>query len=83
MDTALLEILNDFEQFLPRPAKAVEAGDAEAVAGPGMIEQLGQRRALGAGARDNVREDADSADAHETVLLAGCVLVGRRDARVQ
>lgn len=42
VDAALLEVLDDFEQLLQRPAKAVEARDAEAVAGPGMIEQLGQ-----------------------------------------
>ncbi len=82
MDAALLEVLDNFEQLLQRPAKAVEAGDAKAVAGPGMIDQLGQGRALGAVAGDHVREDADGTDAHETVLLTGRVPVGHRDARL-
>ncbi len=40
VNASALEILDGLEQLLQRPAKAVEAVDAQAVAGLGMIDQL-------------------------------------------
>ena len=80
MNAAFLEALDDREQLLQRAPEPVEAKD---VAGPRLINQLSQSRSLGACARSAVREDADGAGVGEPVLLAGRVLVARRDARTK
>ena len=46
-DAATLEILDDLEQFLQGPCKAVETGESQAVAGPHMIDQFGQAWTFG------------------------------------
>ena len=47
VDVVCLEVLDRFEQFLERTPEAVEAGDTEAVAGAGMVDQRAQPGALG------------------------------------
>ena len=54
MNAALLEALDDLEQFLQRAPEPVEACDAKDVAGPRMIDQFGQGRSLGACTRNGV-----------------------------
>ena len=81
VNAAALEILDGFEQFLG-PAKVVEARDAQAVAGPGMIDQFGQARTPGTVARDHVREHANGASLHQPVMLACGVLVDGRDTGI-
>ena len=51
VDVVRLEVLDRFEQFLEGTPEAVEAGDTEAVAGAGMVDELGSAR----GARTVVR----------------------------
>ena len=63
-------------------AEAIETGNAEAVAGPGMVDQFRQGRTLEPSARDHVDEHANGASLNEPVALGVGVLVVGRDASV-
>ena len=78
VDVVRLEVLDRFEQFLERAPKAVEAGDAKAVAGAGMVDELAQPRALELSSGDHVNEDADGASLPQPIFLAGHILVSGR-----
>ena len=82
MDAAGLEIVDGFEQFPERASEPVEANDAVAVTGSGVIDELGQGRAVEALTRDDVGEDANGARLNEPVALGVGVLVVGRDASV-
>jgi len=47
-----------------------------------MFDRFDQARELGVVARDRFCEHANGADCGKAVLLAGCVLIGRRNARI-
>ena len=70
VDAAGLEIVDGFEQFPERASEPVEANDAEAVTGSGVIDELGQGRAVEALTRDDVGEDANGARLNEPVARA-------------
>ena len=70
VDVVRLEVLNRFEQFLEGAPEAVEAGDTEAVAGAGMVDQRVQSWTLELSSRDHVDEDADGASLPQPVFLA-------------
>ena len=75
MDVAHLEAVDRFEQLLEGAPEAVQAGDAETVAGASMVDQLRQPRALELPPGDHVLEDADGAGLAQAVFLGGDVLV--------
>ena len=75
VDVAHLETVDRFEQLLEGAPEAVEAGDAEAVAGASMVDQLRQPRALELPAGDHVQEDTDGDGLAQAVFLGGDVLV--------
>ena len=58
----------------PRRSEAVEAGDAKAVAGAGVVDQLRQARTLEVLSGDHVDEDADGAGLTQAVFLDGAGL---------
>ena len=58
------------------------SNDAEAVTGSGVIDELGQGRAVEALTRDDVGEDANGARLNEPVALGVGILVVGRDASV-
>ena len=60
----------------------VEANDAQAVTGSGVIDEFGEAGAIEAFARDDVGEDANGAGLDETGALGVEVLVVGRDAGV-
>ena len=82
VDAPGLEIVDDFEQFPERASESVEANDAEAVTGSGVIDEFGQGRAVEALTRDDVGEDANGARLNEPVALGVGILVVGRDASV-
>ena len=61
VNAADLEAFNGIEQFFEGAAEAIETGNAEAVAGPGMVDQFRQGRTLEPSARDHVDEHANGA----------------------
>ena len=81
MNVAGLQFTDRPQQLRQRASQPVEARDAQAVAGPRMIDQPSQPRPVG-GPRDNIGEDADSAGILQPVMLPSGVLVGGGDARV-
>ena len=82
VDVVRLEVLDRFEQFLERTPEAVEAGDTEAVAGTGMVDELAQPGALELSSGDHVAKDANSAGVAQPVFLAGDILVSGRYAGI-
>ena len=78
-DVVRLEVLDRFEQFLEG---APEAGDTEAVAGAGMVDQRAQSWTLELSSRDHVNEDADGASLPQPVLLGGHILLSGRYAGI-
>ena len=74
-----LEVLDRFEQFLER---ATEAGDTEAVARAGMVDELAQSRALELSSGDHVDEDANGAGLAQPVFLGGDILIRGRHASI-
>ena len=82
MDVAGLQLPDRPQQLRQRTAQTVEAGHAQAVAGPCMVDQPRKLRPIGRCAGDDVGEDADRAGPLQPVVLPRGVLVGGRDARV-
>ena len=82
MNITASEVLDGFEQFLEGAPEAVETGDAEAIAGAGMVDQRAQSRALELPPGDHVNEDANRTGLPQPVFLAGDVLVGGRHAGI-
>ena len=79
VNAAGLEAFDGFEQFFEGAAEAIETGNAEAVAGPGMVDQFRQGRTLEPSARDHVDEHANGAGLPQPILLAGGILCRSRD----
>ena len=75
VDVVRLEVLDRFEQFLEEAAEAIEAGDTEAVAGAGMVNESAQPGTLELSPGDHVDEDADGAGLTQAVFLGGDVLI--------
>ena len=46
VDAAVLEAVDRFEQLLERASQAVEPGDAQAVTGSGVVDELGEAGAV-------------------------------------
>ena len=83
VDVVCLEVLDGFEQINEEAAEAVQAGNAGAVAGGGMVDQLRPPRALEPLDGNHVREDTDGAGLTQAVLLEGVnVLVRDRHAGI-
>ena len=82
VDAVGFEAVDGFEQLPERTSEPVEANDAQAVTGSGVIDELGEAGALEALARDDVGEDADGAGLDEPGALGVEVLVVGRDACV-
>ena len=79
VDVACLEVLDSFEQFLERTP---EAGDTEAVAGAGMVDELAQPQALELSSGNHIDKDADGANLPQPVFLGGHILVSGRYAGI-
>ena len=79
VNAADLEAFDGIEQFFEGAAEAIETGNAEAVAGPGMVDQFRQGRTLEPSARDHVDEHANGAGLPQPILLAGGILCRSRD----
>ncbi len=79
VDVACLEVLDSFEQFLERTP---EAGDTEAVAGAGMVDELAQPQALELSSGNHIDKDADGANLPQLVFLGGHILVSGRYAGI-
>ena len=73
VDVVRLEVFDRFEEFLEGAPEAVEARDAEVVAG--AVDQLRQPRTLEVLSGDHVDENANGAGLAQAVFLAGDVLV--------
>ena len=82
VDVACLEVLDRFEQFLERTPEAVEAGETEAVAGAGMVDELAQPQALELSSGNHIDKDADGANLPQPVFLGGHILVSGRYAGI-
>ena len=82
MNVVGLQLPHRPQQLRQRAAQPVEAGHAQAVAGPRMVDQPGQLRPLRRCAGDDVGEDADRAGLLQPIVLPRCILVGGGDARV-
>ena len=82
VDAAGLEFPDRPQQLRQRAPQPVEAGHAQAVAWPRMVNQPGQLRPIGGCAGDDVGEDADRSGPLQPVVLPRRVLVSGGDARV-
>ena len=82
VDAAGLEAVNGFEQLAQRASQTVEPGDAQAVTGSGVVDELGQTGAVRALSGGDVGEDADGARFEQAVSLGVEALVSGRDAGV-
>ena len=77
-----LEVVNGFEQLAQRASQTVEAGDAQAVPGSGVIDELGEAGAIRALPGGDVGEDTDGAGFEQAVSLGRQALVRSRDPGV-
>ena len=82
VDASNPEGVNGFEQLAQRPPQAVESGDAQAIPGPGVVDELGQAGPVEALSRDGVGEHPDGAGLDEAGSLGIGVLVVGGDASV-
>ena len=72
-----LEVGDSLEKFAQGAPESVEAGDTQAVSGPGVVEELGEPGALGAFSRGDIGEDANGAGLEQAVALGfGVLLAG-------
>lgn len=78
MNATPFQDFDDFEQ-LQGSAKVIESRDAKPVAGPDMIDQLSQDRALKAMSGNHVGEHKNGAGFDQAILLASSILVGCRN----
>ena len=82
VDTSGLEVVDGLEQLPERAAQTVEASDAQAVSGPGVVDELGEPGTLETLSGDDVGEHPDRAGLDEACVLRLRVLVVRGHAGV-
>ena len=82
VNTAGLELVDGLEQLPERAPQAVEASDAQAVAGPGVVDELGEPGAIKTLSGDDVGEHPDRAGLDEARVLRLRVLFVGGDAGV-
>ena len=75
VDVLGLEGVDGLEEFTQRAAESVEAGDAEAIAWSGMVDELGEPGAVRARSGGDVGEHADRAGLGQAVALSVRVLL--------
>ena len=82
VDAAALDAGDDREEFLEGAPEPVDPGDAEAIAGPCVIEQFGESGSLEALAGDDVGEHTERPGFDQALALGVETLVCGRDADV-
>ena len=82
MDAAGREVGDDREEFLEGAPEPVEPGDAEAIAKPCVVEELGEPGAVEVLAGDDIGEHAHRAGGDQALALGVETLVCGRDASV-
>ena len=82
VDAAGLEAVDGFEQLAQRASQTVEPGDAQAVAGSSVLNELGKTGAVRALSGGDIGEQTDGTCFEQAVSLGGKALVGGRDASV-
>ena len=77
MDTAGLEVGDDFEEFAQGASESVEAGDAQAIAGAGVVEEIGEPWSIGASSEGDIGENTNGAGLEQAIALGvGALLPG-------
>ena len=71
MNAPPFQIVDGLEQLTERASETIEAGDAESIAGSGVVDEPRESGALERLPRDDVGEHADGAGLDEALLLRG------------